>query len=670
MRRPLQIRSRSVFFFILVLSSLLTWVLLRTHPRHTSVLRELPSVSPNAESGMAHSPADHIRHALIVTSTPLHPLHTSPLSNAQHGYGATTPLFHEVRGTVVDVEGRGIPNVAIRLQMQAPLLSEDVARDEPLPSYETHSEPDGSWAVIAPADVPSRALLSIAPGSHHQCREIRFGHASAHSFPPLSPGVTDLGEIMLASTGRVSGRVRDGYGRPISGALIRVAHSVGALVGPCATTYKDGTYAIENVPVGSQGVLATAEGFQATYRWNVLVRSAETTDHVDLALANSPLLGGQVTDKVGRPLSGALLTSMPITDGLGSTARSGAEGVFTLYLQQNEAHTLTCSLSGYQTFKSEHLNANYLPEDVTIHIALAEAATCRFIIVDDSDQAPINYFALRLVEASHDLIAWYDLRSKIEFHHEGLEELFLQDRHRHYQIVAPGYAPSWGPIGRLGHGDSRVITMTRGSSIHARVLCNGYPAVGASIRIRNSLADEYSTSADSGLPRPREVINAGCDLMGTFHVEGLLRGTYELLAFLSTGEMALIEPVLVPGDAGIIDLGDIALHSPASLEGHISPPNRTSKCNTLVSVQQGSFMRTTTTNADGVFAFRNLPSGSYKVGAYSNDPPCWAYSTVELGPGNSAVVNLDLGWFSDSFSTDDEDVGPNILLPVDSAQSR
>jgi len=112
-------------------------------------------------------------------------------------------------------------------------------------------------------------------------------------------------DIVLGPAGDITGRVVDEKGKPVAGA--KVATGLGETE---ATTRKDGTYVIENVPVGERTVTAYFSGFHVAdaigYDKRVQVSAGQTTRVRDLVVPHRVTVTGRVLDaKTGKPIPNA-----------------------------------------------------------------------------------------------------------------------------------------------------------------------------------------------------------------------------------------------------------------------------------------------------------------------------------------------------------------------------
>ena len=95
--------------------------------------------------------------------------------------------------------------------------------------------------------------------------------------PPFTAGENDLGTFTLASTGALTGFVRDKLGAPIVGAHVRLAAEPSLTEEREADTDGSGRYVIGHASDGSHGVNAEAKGFLSKFLKPFDVRRNQTT---------------------------------------------------------------------------------------------------------------------------------------------------------------------------------------------------------------------------------------------------------------------------------------------------------------------------------------------------------------------------------------------------------
>jgi hypothetical protein len=154
---------------------------------------------------------------------------------------------------------------------------------------------------------------------------------------PLVTAATPLAQV--ATRGNLHGRTQDESGRPVAGAHVRAttARDVREVVaGP------DGSYVFEDLPAGTVGLDAWAEGYRATTLRTQLRGGSDT--EVDFHLAREEA-GGQLRGVV-RKLDGAPLRATVRVLPDGPRVETGADGAFALELAPG-AHVIEIEAEGH-----------------------------------------------------------------------------------------------------------------------------------------------------------------------------------------------------------------------------------------------------------------------------------------------------------------------------------
>lgn len=164
----------------------------------------------------------------------------------------------------------------------------------------------------------------------------RLGSASTPQALVLAAKPGDLKVTLVAdATAKVSGKVVDASGQPISGAevsLLAWENGMGTTVAS-STTAADGSYTFEGVwPDLGVGVEAHASGFSRAYAQHDPPGKGGMVVMADVALSKAnKKLGGRIIDEKGRPVFGAeVMLNSPAPDMHTTTLRDGTfhfEGV-------------------------------------------------------------------------------------------------------------------------------------------------------------------------------------------------------------------------------------------------------------------------------------------------------------------------------------------------------
>jgi uncharacterized protein (TIGR02145 family) len=170
-------------------------------------------------------------------------------------------------------------------------------------------------------------------------------------FPPGSDSYSlPLLEFTFIYTGTLSGTVTDAdNAQPVAGAFVQVAGTDFN-----ATTLEDGSYQIDEIPVGTYSMEVTAEGYFGQAVQNVTITFGQTT-HVNFALTKIlATLQGAVTDQDGQPLEGVKVR----IEGENFSVFTAADGAYSFAQIPEDVYNVTFTKSGYFAQTAENIALN------------------------------------------------------------------------------------------------------------------------------------------------------------------------------------------------------------------------------------------------------------------------------------------------------------------------
>ncbi len=195
----------------------------------------------------------------------------------------------------------------------------------------TTTASDGTYTL---ANVPAGTAVTIMASAN--------GYQNAQQTITLSSGGNSTANFALTpiTTGTVSGGVfRTSDGTAIAGATVSGG-------GVSTTTGASGAYTLNNVPIGTVSVTASATGFQSSTMSVSVSAGATTTANFSLVAAStgSGTVTGAVTSlKTGSAISGAVVGFSGGT----ATATTNTAGAYTLSGIPAGTYTFTAKASGY-----------------------------------------------------------------------------------------------------------------------------------------------------------------------------------------------------------------------------------------------------------------------------------------------------------------------------------
>jgi hypothetical protein len=190
-----------------------------------------------------------------------------------------------VRGVVRDEAGRALPGLVVRL----------------VPKAEAFKH-----VAFEPADISDEAgrfeLTGLSAGAASLQAE-RSGLVPLAQALELAEGETRSAELVLASGGRVTGRVVTGRGAGVPGALVRAGPITAP--GPHVTADGEGRFTLAGLPPGTTWIGL----WDGTGAIEVEVTAGGTT-HAEIRAADAASVTGRITS-AGRPMAGYVVRASP-----------------------------------------------------------------------------------------------------------------------------------------------------------------------------------------------------------------------------------------------------------------------------------------------------------------------------------------------------------------------
>ena len=161
--------------------------------------------------------------------------------------------------------------------------------------------------------------------------------------------------------GSISGTVTESSkGDPIEDATVEVLTT-----GLTTTTSSDGSYQIDNIPVGTYNVEASKSGYSSQTLSDIEVNEGQTSTNINFVLEQTTGYGtvtGFVADVIEQmPVQGASIT----IDGTNLSATSGVDGLYTIDNVPTGIYTITCTKDGYE---DQTIYDNILSVGETIYV--------------------------------------------------------------------------------------------------------------------------------------------------------------------------------------------------------------------------------------------------------------------------------------------------------------
>ena len=644
---------RRIAAIVFVLLALVVWITLQA-TRNGDEVDALPDKAALAPTTRVVDPKLPTERSVELAS----PGHSSDLDERATALPPPSPAADSTRcivfGRAVDESGKGLRDVTVLLAAY-PRWSE-TAEVPILPGkwesqgYEIRTDENGVFRVEAPMPT-APVVFRLKPDDYHDRVWHRYGGAQSSDLPPLRSGENDLGTFMLASTGALSGFVRDDHGAPIAGARVRLGPSPSQTEEREAETDASGRYVIGHASEGGHGVNAEAKGYLSKFVKPFEVRRNETTPGPDFDLVAAPVLRGRIVNEEGQPLSGARLWGWPSSSGAGAGGTSEADGSFVVYLPQDEPYSMEVKLKGYEPFGEHDRKTLYKPGTEDIVCVLKREATTTFVVLDAESGEPVPRFDIRIERnkgsaSPEKVYSWSEWVPQLRDHPGGEMTIGARPGIDRFEIAAADHERQDGDVKHESPTSPRhVIRLGRGTTLVGRVIRGGAPVADAGVKVERGTLDSdkevdqlLSFRAISG-----EAHFGTTDSGGQLRVTGLDRGIHRVTISSSSGPSLVLGPVTI-GRKAIHDLGTLEMHAGGTIRGSVHIQSGRSPAGLQVYLDEERGGRTTSVDANGRFLFEDVSPGMHRVNV-KDLPGILAYGPpfpVEVTSGQEEEIILDL----------------------------
>jgi len=555
-----------------------------------------------------------------------------------------------VCGRVLDEHGRPLAGASITLSSQGKWAPGQepptiVRQGVEYQAFEAQSDDEGAFALEVPRPAASWVTLRVKRDAHHGRATRWFGPSGGRDQPRLVPGTNDLGDLRLATTGAVRGEVLDESGAPIEGAAVDLRSDDPFGAQP-ARSGRDGKYLLHGLPEGELAASAWAPGFLEQRVSGVVARRGLTLAGPTFRLERAPAVSGFVVDEAGAPIEGVRVEVLPQGSGRSASARTGAEGRFTLFLPRSTSYTLAVRDERFLPWGGSAAESTVQPGTRDVRIVLTPSPILEFHVRGARDHASVERFGLLLLDAG-----WPASIDDLELaDHAGGSVTLPISQARRVAVIAEGYAGTCERVRPdVGTPARQTLRLQPESVIHGRLLVAGRPAAYA----RASLSREVLGHEPDEImgevpvydvpPHPGTVQTSTGGADGSFLVAGLPEGTYRL-RFAAQGHRAERRGLRV--EAGKwLDIGLVELERGATIHGRVVGCGGAGPVGTRVTLDfpRGEWL--TVACWDGSFELTGLDPGRHTLRARGAGRSGLVSGevSVEARAGRTAHVEIDLG---------------------------
>jgi protocatechuate 3,4-dioxygenase beta subunit len=490
----------------------------------------------------------------------------------------------EITGRVVR-SGNGVEGVNVAM------MSSDAANT-------TITGPDGRFTI---SDLTPGSYMVIFAKPEDFVQQMKTLNAPAHDIT-----------IELPPGGRVTGHVVDkGTHQPVTTfqAGVSLARSGGGMVIDMPAQLKsftsdDGSFVLDNVPVGAVQVVAAAPGYTTARLTNITVEEGKTVADLELALETGVHLTGHVTGPDGSPLAGVVVRPDSSAGGAIRMIRQfGPEGVTTT--DANGEYSMDQLEPGQKSFSFSR--DGYLPVTKSVDLSGREARL-------DAQLSSGTRVAGMVVTDAGAPVADAEVRAQSALAGGGFHGA-RTDAGGNFSIegLAPGHYTFSASKAGYADGTLRDFDISGGAPIRIALKTGGVVYGHVSGVAANDLA--HVTVSVRGANGSAE---APVDNAGNYRVEGAPTGSVRVSAELmrSFGDMRSSEPKNTELAAGGSMQVDLDFNTNTVVRGRVSRngiPLGNAAVMFLPEARAGAPQVQVSTDDSGNYTASGLSNGAYSV---------------------------------------------------------
>lgn len=497
-------------------------------------------------------------------------------------------------GQVVDSQGKPIAGCQVRtLPAGGMVLARFLAAGAEDESAETLSGADGGFTLTGlPEGQPVTVVVSAE------------GYISATLQGVQVPAERPL-RVTLSSGSRISGRVVDESGAPVTRAQVLAVPEEPGGGGAAEHLDEDGGFVIENLSPGHVTLAVAAPGFQPAQRKGIEVPAGKDVSGLEVVVRKGATIEGRVTTADGRPVAGTHLRVMPAADPGGPLL--AALGLPEAVADGDGAYQLEGVPEGTRSIVAEERDHPKVVQTLAVQpgsnhldFQLADGREVSGRVIDPQGQ-PVPGAEVSLSSRSS---AWYATTGP----DGGFRMTAIPDGAYRLLAKKDGWAPArsteevrvaGGPVEGL------VLRLDRGGVIVGKI-------TGLSFEELSRV--QISANGPSGGQLGR------IDYQGSYRIEAIPPGEWIVEALLPANRRAVGRVQLAPGQAqasldlefgGGLTLSGVVLQGDHPVEG------------AMVTVQNpnGGLLHGARSGPDGRFRVEGLDAGPVEVVVLGKDAP-------------------------------------------------
>ena len=575
------------------------------------------------------------------------------------GFSANLPSAH-IHGRLIDQHGDPIPGGTLLLYSShgQPWRSDfraakvDVGWGE-APGWRTVTGTDGTFSFHCP--VPAgKSTLSANQSPYWSLLFVDFGFDRPGKGRFLVEGNNDLGDLVLAASGALSGQVIDQSGAPIAGARVIGPASPTGGISTGAVTDGAGRYSLGHLPPGAQDLSIDREGYLTAMVTSRVVAPGVTQTGPTIRLERAPTVAGIVVNEAGTPLAGIELQGW--SRGGSSTAKSKNDGSFQYFLTDDSP--LWMEFKGSRSYRPwggiQEPDAKVEPGRSDCRIVLQAVPQYPVRVVDDVTGQAVERFGVKVSKIEGGTIRSFTTPQapSLADYPDGFMVAPAESGEHRLEFHAEGYAPlRIDATGTPSVAAPHEVRLVRGCTLLAQLTLDGDPVsgaqarlVGARVPMEQAIADDRQPGVAPEYPydlTPYAVLPQyhAADADGRLRVPNLAPGTYRL-EITGPGAAAWNQQVRIEDPT--LDMGTVQLLPGATIAGRVVVAAGQSPIGIKIALNGAAETRTID-RADGSFTLRGLNAGQHEL-TLAPTPGILLrplHHLVQLGPGATREVVID-----------------------------
>lgn len=349
---------------------------------------------------------------------------------------------------------------------------------------------DGRFEIRGPLGASYQYGLDLRD-QHHVQRRKRWSEEWTKE------QIIDLGDVLMPKGVPVRGIVRDQNGFPVPEFSISLNELPSGANGMRAGivsgwTEEDGTFTLNSgVPIGAWEIRVRKKGYALDTPKELTVSKDDTSVYLEIRAKKMPSLAGKIQDSEGQPIAKAYLETVRTGSGMMETARTNAEGAFTIFARREslEAVSMQIQADGFAPIETTKV-----PWGTSgLVFAMERLPSTSILVLEQESQKVVKDFHLLVGPTDTDILN-FSMVSMGDAEPDGSRRItgILPGTHTVYVIPHDQALRVLGPreCNMPSTEDPMVFEVERMKGVAVEVLdSNGEPVAGAKVRSLDLVPD-------------------------------------------------------------------------------------------------------------------------------------------------------------------------------------